>query len=148
MVAHEGDRIVDCGATDVRCSIDDVAAIHPLDLDYATRRFVALASVLAVKPKIILLDEPQRGLDKVWTDRLEHVIAGERAGGNAVILISHDMNFVLRNAGTVLALGVSDPVALPADEFFANRDLLRHASVDVPALTLVRQYIGQAAFAC
>lgn len=35
MVAHEGDRIVDCGATDVRYLIDDVTAIHPLDLDYA-----------------------------------------------------------------------------------------------------------------
>lgn len=116
-----------------RTFLREQAHRHPLDLSTAERRFTALASVLAMHPAVLLLDEPQRGLDRLWTERLEAVIAAERQAGKAVVLICHDMDFVDRNAQIVLALGTGErPVVRQAADFFADPQLLRQAHVDVP----------------
>jgi energy-coupling factor transport system ATP-binding protein len=107
-------------------------ADHPLDLSAAERRFAALASVLAMRPCILLLDEPQRGLDRIWTERLEAIIAAERAAGKSIVLICHDMDFVERNAQSVLALGEPTPIQLPTAEFFADGPRIRKASIERP----------------
>jgi energy-coupling factor transporter ATP-binding protein EcfA2 len=78
---------------------------HPLDLTYAQQRFVAIASVLANAPKLLLLDEAQRGLDAAHTERLEAILAAEKAAGTATVIISHDLDFVARNATAILDLG-------------------------------------------
>jgi energy-coupling factor transport system ATP-binding protein len=111
---------------------------HPLDLSSAERRFTALASILAMQPDVLLLDEPQRGLDRIWTERLETIIGEERDAGQAVVLICHDMDFVDRNAQFVLALGTGEqPVAQPTADFFQNRDHVVRACVDPPARQLL-----------
>lgn len=78
---------------------------HPLDLTHAQQRFVAIASVLANTPKLLLLDEAQRGLDVLHTERLEAILAAEKAAGTATVIISHDLEFVARNATSILDLG-------------------------------------------
>jgi energy-coupling factor transporter ATP-binding protein EcfA2 len=77
---------------------------HPLDLTHAQQRFVAIASVLANAPKLLLLDEAQRGLDAVHAERLEAILAAEKAAGTATVIISHDLDFVARNATAILDL--------------------------------------------
>ncbi|HEV7250563.1 MAG TPA: ABC transporter ATP-binding protein [Shinella sp.] len=117
-----------------RTFLSDQAQRHPLDLSMAERRFTALASILAMHPAVLLLDEPQRGLDRLWTERLEAIIASERAAGKAIVLICHDMDFVDRNAQIVLALGTGDtPVVRHVDDVFRDPHLLRQASVDTPS---------------
>ncbi|WP_439623443.1 energy-coupling factor ABC transporter ATP-binding protein [Shinella sp.] len=113
--------------------LGDQAQRHPLDLSMAERRFTALASILAMHPAVLLLDEPQRGLDRRWTERLETIIANEREAGKAVVLICHDMDFVDRNAQSVLALGTGEtPVVQTVEDFFSDPHLLRRAHVDPP----------------
>ncbi|MCX5570260.1 ABC transporter ATP-binding protein [Kaistia nematophila] len=82
------------------------AGRHPLDLTHAQQRFVAIASVLANAPKLLLLDEAQRGLDALHTERLEAILAAEKAAGTATVIISHDLEFVARNATAILDLGI------------------------------------------
>jgi len=89
----------------VRTGLSAEAGRHPLDLTHAQQRFVAIASVLANAPKLLLLDEAQRGLDALHTERLEAILAGERAAGTATVIISHDLDFVARNATAILDLG-------------------------------------------
>ena len=48
----------------VRTGLQEFASAHPLDLNRTSRRFVALASALAMKPRLLLLDESQQGMDK------------------------------------------------------------------------------------
>lgn len=111
---------------------------HPLDLSAAERRFTALASILAMQPDILLLDEPQRGLDRIWTERLETIIGEERDAGKAIVLICHDMDFVDRNAHSVLALGTGEqPLDQPIADFFRNPDHIVRACVDPPARQLI-----------
>ncbi|PZO74107.1 MAG: ABC transporter ATP-binding protein [Mesorhizobium amorphae] len=121
------------------CALAGEESRHPLDLDHAARRFVALASVLALQPALLLLDEPQRGLDRRWTERLEAIIATERARGTAVVLICHDMDFVLRNAQTVIALGVEQPRRMAVTKLFRSKPLIAAASLAVPARIAVAE---------
>jgi len=87
-----------------RTGLVDEANRHPLDLDHASRRLVALASILALSPRVILLDEPQRGLDARACSLLSSLIEQERRQDRIQILICHDMEFVARHADEVLAI--------------------------------------------
>ncbi|MBJ2150206.1 energy-coupling factor ABC transporter ATP-binding protein [Paracoccus sp. IB05] len=118
-----------------RCGLTEVMATHPLDLDAARRRFVALASVLACTPALILLDEAQRGLDRENRDRLGRIIRDESAQGRAVLLVCHDMDFVAAHAARVLALAEGHLIAdLPVADFFADAAATRRASVEQPGI--------------
>jgi len=130
-------------ATDAlnRTSLLDQSAQHPLDLSAAERRFLAIASVLAMAPPVLLLDEAQRGLDRVWTERLEDVLGAERAAGKSIIMICHDMDFVERNADTVLALGGLNPCQIPVSEFFSDKKLLTEVSVEPPVIYRLREFM-------
>nr|WP_237168639.1 ABC transporter ATP-binding protein [Paracoccus shandongensis] len=81
-----------------------LAARHPLDLDAGARRLVGLASAIAHRPPVLLLDEVQRGLDRLYRARLQAAIGAEAARGAAVLLVSHDADFIRRTAGRVIDL--------------------------------------------
>lgn len=98
-IDHRRDRVL------ARTALAAEAGRHPLDLTHAQQRFVAIASVLANAPKLLLLDEAQRGLDALHTERLEAILAAEKAAGTATVIISHDLEFVARNATSILDLG-------------------------------------------
>ena len=66
----------------VRTGLQEFAYAHPLDLNRTSRRFVALASALAMKPRLLLLDESQQGMDKSAIQRLETILHREKAAGD------------------------------------------------------------------
>lgn len=109
------------------------AKSHPLDLDQAQRRFVALASVLASQPPALLLDEPQRGLDARGKALLEEIIREEQAAGRCIVIVCHDMEFVARLATRVIALadGRLSADKTPVD-FFSDAPAMAAASVEPP----------------
>ncbi len=126
-----------------RTRLTDHAASHPLDLDQAQRRFVAIASVLASEPPALLLDEPQRGLDAHGKALLEEIIREEQDAGRCIILVCHDMEFVARLATRVVAL--SDG-RLSADitplAFFSDPVLTTQASVEAPDILRLSIALG------
>ena len=85
--------------------IGDAADRHPQDLDAGQRRVVATVAALAHDPKLVLLDEVQRGLDRTNIARVERLIARARDGGACVLMVSHDADFVARNATRILRVG-------------------------------------------
>lgn len=89
----------------VRVGMEACASAHPLDLDRTSRRWVALASALASKPKLLLIDEVQQGMDAVAVERLETLLTEEKRAGTAILFVCHDMEFVARNADEVLIIG-------------------------------------------
>src|SRR5664280_297322 len=70
------------------------AAANPYDLGYSRRKLLALASVLAMRTPVLILDEPTTGQDARGVARVQDVVAGAAAEGRTVIAISHDMRFV------------------------------------------------------
>jgi branched-chain amino acid transport system ATP-binding protein len=74
------------------------------DLSFAAARFVELAAVLAGDPRILLLDEPTTGLDINESEQLQHVVRALRSDGRTMLIIAHDVGFVMRTCDWVYVL--------------------------------------------
>ncbi len=72
----------------------DEARTKPYDLGYSRRKLLALASVLASKTPVLVLDEPTTGQDARGVHRIEGILDEVAGEGRTVIAISHDMRFV------------------------------------------------------
>ncbi|MNE86263.1 putative amino-acid import ATP-binding protein YxeO [compost metagenome] len=86
------------------CELTDVADAHPLDLHAGQRRMVAVASLAAVAPPLILLDEPSRDFDSYWLGVFTRWLAVCRSQGTTVLAISHDYAFVKTHFPRVIRL--------------------------------------------
>jgi len=77
---------------------------YPRSLSGGEKQRVALASVLAVQPKILILDEPTRGMEYRLKSELMGFLDEYRRRGNTVILVSHDVETVAEYADRVVLL--------------------------------------------
>jgi energy-coupling factor transport system ATP-binding protein len=96
--------------------LDDLAPgipdqAHPRDLSEGQRLALALAVQLAATPRVLLLDEPTRGLDYTAKRHLARVLVRHAADGGAVLLSSHDVEFVAECASRVVVMADGDLVA-------------------------------------
>lgn len=66
---------------------------HPYDLSGGEQQLLALAKVLAAKPKLLLLDEPTKGIDSAAKYRLINILKQLKAEGMTIVIVSHDMEF-------------------------------------------------------
>jgi energy-coupling factor transport system ATP-binding protein len=92
---------------------------NPYDLGLATRKLVALASVLAMEPAVLVLDEPTTGQDGPGVARVGAIVDAHRAAGRTVIAITHDMGFAAQFDRIVVmrqgAIALDGPPALVFD---------------------------------
>jgi branched-chain amino acid transport system ATP-binding protein len=88
------------------------------DLSTGTRRLVELAVMVALRPRVLLLDEPSAGISAAETDNLVPLLlATKERLGCSVVLIEHDITLVRRVADRIAALDAGEVVAAgPADE--------------------------------
>ncbi|MEI8400594.1 MAG: ABC transporter ATP-binding protein [Alcaligenaceae bacterium] len=96
------------------------------DLPYGKRRLVEIARALATEPKILLLDEVASGLNPVETKAVGDLIEKLPSRGITVVLVEHDMRFVMRLCGviTVLNFGAKIVDGTPA-EISTNQDVIQ-----------------------
>lgn len=73
--------------------IYDVKDKNPRDLSGGQRQRVAIASIMVLKPEILLLDEPTRGLDIRIKEKLGRMLKGINNDGTTILLITHDVDF-------------------------------------------------------
>ena len=71
---------------------------HPYDLSGGEQQLVALAKVLATKPKLLLLDEPTKGLDAYAKNGMIDVLKKLRESGVTIVAVTHDVEFAARCA--------------------------------------------------
>ncbi len=84
---------------------------HPRDLSEGQRLALALAIILAGTPRLVLLDEPTRGLDYPAKRRLVEVLRGLSDAGHAIVLATHDVELVAEVADRVVVLADGEVVA-------------------------------------
>ncbi|MFB6578820.1 ABC transporter ATP-binding protein [Streptomyces sp. NPDC056402] len=89
--------------------IDD--ATHPRDLSEGQKLALVLAIQLSAAPKVLLLDEPTRGLDYRAKAELIRIVDDLAAEGRAVVISTHDVEFVARAADRVVVMAEGDIVA-------------------------------------
>ena len=81
-----------------RLDIAHLMDCNPIDLSAGERQRVALASVLACRPKLLLLDEPTRGIDMQLRQVMGEVLRDITLSGAAVVVVTHDVDFVAQFA--------------------------------------------------
>ncbi len=79
-------------------------ATNPYDLGQSRRKLLALASVLAMRTPVLVLDEPTTGQDARGLERVRTVIESAASEGRTVIAISHDMRFVAESFERVIVM--------------------------------------------
>ena len=97
----------------------DAANENPYDLGYSRRKLLAIASVLAMRTPVVVLDEPTTGQDLRGVARVRAIVAALAAEGRTVITVSHDMRFVAETFGRVVVLRAGHIVldGTPAEVF-------------------------------
>ncbi len=101
-----------------RVGLTDVSNFIVSTLPTGTARLVELARALATNPRVLLLDEPSSGLNEEETAEMAQLLSGFVEQGLAVLLVEHDMNFVMNicsfihvlDFGQVIATGTPDQV--------------------------------------
>jgi cobalt/nickel transport system ATP-binding protein len=119
----------------VRTALAQVGVAHlrhrpPHRLSGGERRSAALATVLALNPEILLLDEPSANLDPASRRRL---IGYLKAFSHTRIIATHDLDLVLAVCERTLILRDGKVLAEgPTEQLLANRELLEEASLELP----------------
>ena len=83
------------------CEIDHLLDSHPYDLSGGEQQRSALAKVLLTDPKILLLDEPTKGIDSFFKEKLAGILCKLKEQGITVVMVSHDVEFCAKYADTV-----------------------------------------------
>ena len=116
-------ELADCAHVlpDIPVDLTPLMDMHPYDLSGGQQQLVALAKVLASQPRLLLLDEPTKGLDPLSRRRIAEMLRALRERGITIIIVTHDVEF---------AAGISDRCSLffrgevvsqaPVREFFSD----------------------------
>ena len=118
---------------------DEQLEKSPFELSGGQKRRVALAGVLAMEPKVLVLDEPTAGLDPAGRENLMANIREYHRHKNAtILLVSHSMDEIAQNVDRILVLKSAHILmsGTPA-EVFARAEELLSAGLDVPQITRV-----------
>ena len=118
---------------------------EPFSLSRGQRQRVALASILAVEPEVLILDEPTTGLDYMECchimDRIRWMNEEKQV---TVIMVCHDMEVVLDYAGRALVMSGGRLLADgPVREIFRNRELMEEASILPPQMIGLSMRLGE-----
>ena len=111
----------------------------PFDLSGGQKRRAALAGVLAMKPEVLILDEPTAGLDPIGRDTiLERISKFRDEIGTTVLLVSHSMEDVAKVANKVLVMNNSEAVMFDTvEKVYARGDELHEMGLNIPHITKV-----------
>ena len=117
----------------------------PFDLSGGQKRRVAIAGVIAMEPKVLILDEPTAGLDPVGVSSiLENIHDYKRAHNATIILVSHSMEEVARNVDRLVVINDAQiPFLGTPREVFANGEDLEEMGLGVPQMTRVFNRLRQ-----
>ena len=83
------------------CRIEKFLDSHPYDLSGGEQQRAALAKVLLMQPKLLLLDEPTKGIDSFFKETFADILKKLQAKGITIVMVSHDVEFCARYADLV-----------------------------------------------
>ena len=83
------------------CEIESLLDSHPYDLSGGEQQRSALAKVLLTDPKLLLLDEPTKGIDSFFKEKLASILCKLKKQGITIVMVSHDVEFCAKYADMV-----------------------------------------------
>ncbi|WP_284140489.1 ABC transporter ATP-binding protein [Virgibacillus sp. LDC-1] len=125
------------------CGISEYAEENPYNMPYSTRKFVTIASVIAMDSDIIILDEPTAGQDKIGLELLGTLLAELEKLGKTVITITHDMEFVTEHFERIIVMANRRIIANDkAANIFYQHDVLEESMLKPPAVARMASLLG------
>lgn len=149
-----GPRNVGLQGAELRAAVDEALeatglagseSVNPYDLGGSRRKLLALASVLAMRTSVLVLDEPTTGQDVRGVERVRSVIEAAHSAGRTVLAVSHDMRFVAEAFDRVIVMRAGRVVIdAPTAEAFAAPAwaTLRSTYVEPPLPALVGERLN------
>jgi energy-coupling factor transport system ATP-binding protein len=113
---------------------------YPPSLSFGDRREVTIAAVLAMKPEVIIFDEPTTGQD--WKGKHKIMNIAKRLGqlGLTIIMITHDMNLIAEYAERTIVLGMGElRMDGPTADVFGRVDVLKEIYLNPPQIAVLSQ---------
>ena len=122
----------------------ELKSVSPFELSGGQRRRVAIAGILALKPKYLILDEPTAGLDPLAKENLlKEIFRAIKKSGVTIILVSHNMEDIARFANRVIVLAQGKILFRGTPrELFAQDKILARAGLEPPPLTQLMRKLG------
>lgn len=112
--------------------------VSPFMLSGGERKRVALASILAWDPKIVIMDEPTIGQDNSQKERLQHFITQLNRQEKTIIIVTHDVEFVAECKPRIVLMSNGRTIARgEAVSVLTNRKLVSKASVVMPQIAQI-----------
>ncbi len=125
-----------CNTTLERLGLADLAERSPFTLSGGERKRVALASVLATGPQVLALDEPTIGQDARQKERLAEMLFEMNREGRTVIVVTHDIEFVINYFPRTIAMSDGRIIADgPTTSVLSNDDVIQKCSLTYPQMT-------------
>lgn len=111
----------------------------PFELSGGQKRRVAIAGVMAMEPRVLILDEPTAGLDPAGRDKLlSHIIKYHNRTKNTILIVSHSMEDIASFADKILVMNKSELFCYDETEkVFARSEEISRIGLDVPQITRV-----------
>jgi len=146
-----GPRNIQLSEEEVRTRVEEAIQVvglpevyhaeHPFFLPKGLRQRVAIASILALQPKVIIVDEPTTGQDiKQSLEIMDFLQNLNRQRGHTVIIITHDMPIVAQYARRVVAMALGEVLADgPTAEVFSQSETLAKTFIEPPQITQLAQ---------
>ncbi|MBR2769022.1 MAG: energy-coupling factor transporter ATPase [Solobacterium sp.] len=116
----------------------------PLELSGGQKRRVAIAGILAMKPKVLVLDEPTAGLDPAGAKKMMELFASLHKEGTTVIMVTHDMEQVFRYCEEVIVMENGKPkIQTDIKTFFKDSSLCKELNILPPALIRMKDTLRE-----
>ena len=143
------EELAECGGTDalpeevrgMLLSREGILDSHPYDLSGGEQQLVALAKALASRPRVLLLDEPTKGVDPNAKKALAALLRELGCGGTAILAVTHDIEFAASAADRCGLLFRGEVVSEGAPEEFFDANSFYTTAVNRMARGIYRKVV-------
>jgi energy-coupling factor transport system ATP-binding protein len=116
------------------CELENFAEAHPYDLPPWQRRWVAIASTLALQSPVLIFDEPTTGQDAEGLARLRRVLDELTRRGVTLITVTHDVDFAAENFPEIVIMANGVVLERGTPEILSHQEILTRAGLEAPQL--------------
>lgn len=124
------------------CGLEKLREVHPYDLQPWQRRWVAIASVVAMETPVVVLDEPTTGQDAPGLARLASLLDQWKRAQVTVIAVTHEIDFAVEQFDDLTVMAQGEVVARGDARVLTDESVLTRAALDAPQLLALARTLG------
>lgn len=124
--------------------LEEQKEVFPFRLSFGDRRSLTVAAVIAMRPEVVIMDEPTTAQDYLGRHRIAKLGKKLNAAGHTVIMITHDMNLVTQYADRTVVMGNGEILLDgPTEKVFTEVEILKKTFIKPPPISLLARELEQ-----